>query len=254
VPPGGNAPEIVTATMGWMPVALPEDGDPTEAERHAQRLLANGADAIKIFASAAPGAGGATVSEQALGAVVRRAHEANKPVFIHPNTYDDINRAVAAKVDVLAHTVPRAVLTAADLVAIVAANIALIPTLMLWEHLTRHERASVQARVVEAELAQLRAFRDAGGTVLFGTDHGTVDPDPTREYHLMREAGMGFGEILESLTTAPSRRFDGRRTGTVAAGEPADLVVLDGPVSRGPALFSDVRLTIRAGRIIYTRG
>ena len=34
VPPGGNAPEIVTATMGWMPVILPEAGNPAEAERH----------------------------------------------------------------------------------------------------------------------------------------------------------------------------------------------------------------------------
>jgi len=254
VPPDGNAPEVVTATMGWMPVALPEAGDPAEAERHTQRLLADGADAIKIFASSAPSAGGTIVSEDAIRAVVRRAREANKPVLIHPNTHDDIKRAVAANVDVLAHTVPRAVLSSADLAAIVAANIALIPTLMLWEHLTRHERASVQDRVVEAELAQLRAFREAGATVLFGTDHGAVDPDPTREYVLMNEAGMGFGEILESLTTAPTRRFAAKCTGTIAPGEPADLVVLDGPVSRGPALFSDVRLTIRAGRIIYTRG
>jgi len=254
VPPGGNAPEIVTATMGWMPVTLPEAGNPAEAERQTQRLLTDGADAIKVFASSAPGGGGAFVSEDALRPIVRLAREANKPVFIHPNTHDDIKRAVAARVDVLAHTVPRATLSPTDLALIVGANVALIPTLMLWEHLTRHERASVQARVVEAELTQLRAFREAGGTVFFGTDHGTVDPDPTREYHLMHEAGMGFGEILESLTTGPSRRLDGRRSGTIAAGEPADLVVLDGTASRGPTLFSDVRLTIRAGRIIYSRG
>ena len=254
VPPAGNAPELVTATMGWMPVVLPEAGDPAEAEQHTRRLLADGADAIKVFASAAPSAGATAVSEETLRAVVGVARKANKPVFIHPNTHGDINRAVAAKVDVLAHTVPRAVLSAADLSAIVAANIALIPTLMLWEHLTRHERASVQARVVEAELAQLRAFREAGGAVLFGTDHGAVDRSPTREYGLMAEAGMGFGEILESLMMAPSRRFDRKRAGTIARGEPADLVLLDGPSSRGAALFSDVRLTIRAGRIIYTRG
>ncbi|HEX3456936.1 MAG TPA: hypothetical protein VHR97_03190 [Candidatus Baltobacteraceae bacterium] len=65
---------------------------------------------------------------------------------------------------------------------------------------------------------------------------------------------MAFSEVLESLTTGPTRRFDGRRTGTIASGEPADLVVLEGTPSRGPALFSDVRLTIRAGRIIYSRG
>lgn len=254
VPQGGNAPEIVTATMGWMPVTLPEAGNPAEAERHTRRLLADGADAVKIFASSAPGAGGSIVSEDTLRVVVRLAREANKPVFIHPNTHDDVKRAAAANVDVLAHTVPRALLSLAELALIVEANVALIPTLMLWEHLTRHERASVQARVVEAELAQLRAFREAGGTVLFGTDHGAVDPDPTREYHLMHAAGMGFSETLESLTTGPSRRFDGRRTGTIAPGEPADLVVLDGPASRGPALFSDVRLTIRAGRILYSRG
>ena len=47
--------------------------------------------------------------------------------------------------------------------------------------------------------AQLRAFADAGGQVLFGTDVGYVsDYDPTDEYVFMRDAGLSYPRILAS--------------------------------------------------------
>ncbi|MGZ5042872.1 MAG: hypothetical protein ACXWBQ_19185 [Usitatibacter sp.] len=36
----------------------------------------------------------------------------------------------------------------------------------------------------------------AGGTVLFGTDLGAVDPDPSEEYALMARLGMRSGQVV----------------------------------------------------------
>ena len=75
---------------------------------------------------------------------------------------------------------------------------------------------------------QLRAYFLAGGRILFGTDVGYItDYDPTEEYEQMNRAGMRFQDILATLTTAPTERFGvSDRTGTVAVGMDADLVLL----------------------------
>ena len=81
---------------------------------------------------------------------------------------------------------------------------------------------------------QLRAFWRAGGTVLFGTDVGYVlDYGTAEEFGLMARAGLGFPDILASLTTNPARRFGLERTaGRIAPGMEADLVVLEGDPAR----------------------
>lgn len=251
VPAGAQPPDAVTRMMGWMQVELPQVREAGEAAATAQRLIDEGVDAIKIFASGQRAVRTATLPEEALRAVVQVARAFGKPVFLHPNRSDDLARAVNARVDVIAHTIPSAPLAGDDLKKMADAGIALIPTLMLWKHLMRHDRSSTTQRVVETAVDQLALFRSAGGTVLFGTDYGVADADPAEEYALMGQAGMGFAEILASLTTQPARRFgESPQLGTLAAGSPADIAVLRGDASRGPAIFSDVLLTIRAGKIV----
>jgi len=153
--------------------------------------------------------------------------------------------AVDCGADVIAHTTPRSPVWDDALVSsMVERNVALTPTLSLWQSYARHDRVSMQHRIVETEVAQLRAFRLAGGTILFGTDLGAVDPDPAPELALMRASGMRFPDILRSLTADPSMRFTGRPA-RVRAGEPADLVVMRD--------FDDIVMTIRAGKITYAR-
>jgi imidazolonepropionase-like amidohydrolase len=95
----------------------------------------------------------------------------------------------------------------------------------------------------ETAVAQLRAWGEAGATVLFGTDVGAVEADPAPEFALMREAGMSFAQILDSLTTAPARCFGAaNHSGRIAQGFDADLTVFATPF--------DVRYTLRGGQII----
>jgi imidazolonepropionase-like amidohydrolase len=69
----------------------------------------------------------------------------------------------------------------------------------------------------------------------------------------MREAGLTFAQILASLTTAPAKRFGAAsRTGTVAAGMDADLVVVKGDPSIDIAALVDVQYAFRKGRLLYS--
>jgi imidazolonepropionase-like amidohydrolase len=101
--------------------------------------------------------------------------------------------------------------------------------------------------------AQLRAFSQAGGEVLFGTDVGYTDHyDTALEYTLMSRAGMTFPQILASLTTAPARRFRASdHSGRIAQGMDADLVVLDGDPAKDITALSRVHLVIHGGKPLY---
>jgi imidazolonepropionase-like amidohydrolase len=234
IAPGTAPSDVVLRMMGVMPTPLPEVANGNDAAAAARRLLEKGVDAIKLF----------TCAEHVLEATVREAHDSGKPVFVHPNRGADVAAAVRAGVDVIGHTTPHS--GPWDESMVEARNAALTPTLSLWKSYARHDRISVQEEIVSTALGQLRAWIERGGTVLFGTDLGAVDPDPTEEYVLMSEAGMTFRQILASLTTAPAERFGG--TGRIAPGLTVDLVVLNGDPAGDIRALADVRLTLRGGR------
>ena len=236
--------EAVMNFMGVMKTARSEVADAEQAGAAARELLDGGVDGIKLFISAPSKT---RIPESAMEAAVKEARRAGKPVFVHPNSGADVMAAVQAGVDVIGHTTPFSGPWDGTLVkAMAERGVALTPTLTIWKYYMRHDRASVQEKTTETEIGQLRAWIAAGGTVLFGTDLGAIDPDPSEEYALMRQAGMSFRQILASLTIAPAERFgESGRLGQVAEGLAADLAVF-----RGESL-TDVAYTLRDGKIIY---
>jgi imidazolonepropionase-like amidohydrolase len=136
-------------------------------------------------------------------------------------------------------------------------KMALVPTLKLFPSELR--KLGVPPNVGEIVLgfaqAQLRAFADGGGQVLFGTDVGYMtDYDPTDEYVFMQQAGLSYPRILAALTTAPAERFGvSTRAGRLARGFAADIVVVDGDPERDIRSLAKVRYTLRAGRVIYRK-
>jgi imidazolonepropionase-like amidohydrolase len=252
LPPDSRIPPQAMAFMGWMERQAPEVGTPEQARVTTQELLESGVDAIKLFLSAPSGS---ILSEGVIAAATDEAHRRGKLVFAHPNTAADIVRAVKAGVDIIGHTTPRG--DPWDELGVIGVvqqhRVALTPTLWIWKWYARHERRTVQDRIVSECAAQLRDWRSAGGDVLFGTDLGAVDPDPTEEYVLMRDAGMSFRDILASLTTVPAQRF-GRhhQLGRIAAGFEADVVVLGNSPAKDIRALADVQYTFRSGRLIYS--
>ena len=220
---------------------------------------AKGANGIKLFTGSYQGGGKVAVLPLAIAkAAVAEAHRHAMAVFAHPQNLDGVAVAIDSGVDVLAHTVPQSPPWTADFVArLRSANIALIPTLTLFDFEARKDNSSDEEREawIAKMMAELRAYSQVGGDILFGTDIGYTDHfDTELEFALMSRAGMNFQQILGSLTTNPARRFGySDHSARVAKGMEADLVVLRADPAQDATAFSKVRYTIRSGKVIYSK-
>jgi imidazolonepropionase-like amidohydrolase len=84
----------------------------------------------------------------------------------------------------------------------------------------------------ENRLTLLKALHDGGVPVLMGTDSHQIYSVPgfslLRELELMKEAGLSNYEILATGTANVGKYFGEEEFGTVAPGQRADLLLLDG--------------------------
>jgi imidazolonepropionase-like amidohydrolase len=188
--------------------------------------------------------------------IATEAHRAGKPTFAHVSNSQGIEEAVESGVDILAHTTPNDDLWSPPFAhRLVAAHMALTPTLTLWDVEFKKGNSSPGEieRLMSRAAAQLEAFFRAGGPVLYGTDVGYIlQFDTSEEFSWMSRAGMGYRAILASLTTNPAQRFGyATHNGRIAKGMDADLVVLSADPAKTTSAFSKVRYTIRGGEVIY---
>jgi imidazolonepropionase-like amidohydrolase len=250
-----------------IPVYVPKDlagqlkqfeaATPADAARIAKAQLAMGADGLKLFTGSIMGHGQITPmpADVARGAV-EVAHAAGKPVFAHPSNHVGTDNALAAGVDILAHTIPiEDGFTKEELSRMKAQHTALIPTLTLWEVELEKDHASAEEeqQFVQKGVNELKSYFDQGGTILFGTDVGyTQHYDTTEEYVLMAKSGMKWHDILASLTTTPATFFKAG-SGELVKGGDADFVVLAGDPAIDVRNFAKVDYTIRAGNVIYKK-
>ena len=265
-------PSILTAGTGFAPVGgspyyilpakLPELTDPARTAELVNAEIDRGADIIKLFTGSWARRDSIVVMPvELVRAATDVAHRRGRLVFAHPSNSAGARSAIEGGVDVLAHTFPselnRRPWDRAVPGMMRERGMSLVPTLKLFSY--ELGRAGLPANVIEIVLgnaeAQLRAFAELGGQVLFGTDVGYMsDYDPTDEYVSMERAGLTFSQILASLTTAPASRFGAApRTGRIAVGLDADLVVVDGDPASDIRALARVRITLRGGRLIYQR-
>jgi imidazolonepropionase-like amidohydrolase len=218
---------------------------------------AKGADGIKLFTGSDQGRGEVALLPLATAkAAVDEAHRHHMPVFAHPTNMDGARVAIDSGVDVLAHTLPQSPPWTPEFTQqLKRANMSLIPTLTLFDVEGRRQNIPDQQRTawIAQMVDQLRAYSEAGGDILFGTDIGYTDHyDTTLEFTLMSQAGMNYKQILASLTTNPARKFgDSGHSGRVAKDLKADLVVLSADPAQDVTAFSKVRFTIRNGKVLY---
>jgi imidazolonepropionase-like amidohydrolase len=237
-------------------IDIPEAGSSTQATERVRQQIHLGADGIKIFANSIEQDGILTMPLDLARAIVAEAHRAGKPVFAHVSNDQGIEVALSSGVDILAHTTPADDLwTSAFVKRLVASHMALTPTLTLWEVEYKGSDPDDLKKGMGKAAQQLRAFSDAGGQVLFGTDVGYIDRfDTSEEFVWMSRAGLSFQQILASLTTNPAERFgDSAHSGRIAEGMDGDLVVLGADPEQDAVAFSKVRYTIRSGKVIYSR-
>ncbi|HEV3412795.1 MAG TPA: amidohydrolase family protein [Puia sp.] len=241
------------------PLKLPEAADPQQAIAHVRQQIDSGADGIKIWTGSPTGNHVVYMSDDIVRQITETAHRFGKPVFAHPTDTRGVIIAMNDGVDILAHTSPDdGRLWSFDTIQqMIAAHLALIPTLKLWKDELKKSGTTDWAHhpLVLTAQQQLHDFYRAGGTVLFGTDVGYLtDYATTDEYILLAGAGLNFNQILAMLTTTPAQRFgQSRHTGRIAVGLDADIVLLAGDPAADIQYLDKVTYTIRQGKIIYNK-
>ena len=251
----GGTPVYVKGFLEANHINIPEVESTAQATERVREQIRDGADGIKIFANSIEQDGILTMPLDLARAIVAESHRVGKPVFAHVSNDQGIEVAVRSGVDILAHTTPADSLwTPLFAERLKAANMALTPTLTLWEVEYKGSDPDELKRGMGKATEQLKAFSQAGGQILFGTDVGYIERfDTSEEYAWMSRAGMSFQQILASLTANPAQRFGySTRRGRIAEGMDGDLVVLLTDPLQDATAFSKVRYTILGGKVIYS--
>jgi imidazolonepropionase-like amidohydrolase len=251
-----KAPIYIREFLQTNHISIPEGESSAQAAERVRQQIHDGADGIKIFSGSVQANSILVMPLDLAKAIVAEAHRAGKPVFSHPGDQEGIEVALQSGVDILAHTTPSGGPWSASLVErLKSAHIALIPTLTLWHIESRGESPEeFEKGMNTVVLPQLRAYAQASGQILFGTDIGYIQQfDTSEEFTWMSRAGMNFEQILASLTTSPAERFGySSHSGRIAKGMDADLVVLREDPQHDVTAFSKVHYTIRRGEVIYS--
>jgi hypothetical protein len=102
-------------------------------------------------------------------------------------------------------------------------------------------------------IRNLKRVHDAGIPVVAGTDAGNIGtphgPAMTREFELMREAGLTPREILATATAGGARLMGRDDLGRVAEGYQADLLVLDRNPLEDLHHVVDLHRVVKEGRV-----
>jgi imidazolonepropionase-like amidohydrolase len=232
-------PEELKAKLGQ-----PET--PADAATFVDKNRAAGSDIVKLFTGSIVSPDHITPMQVPIArAAADEAHRYGQLVFSHPSDFEGTKVAMAAGVDVLAHT-PELTsgIDEAMLRRMIAQHMTIIPTLKLFSG--------------DNHIPNIRAFdyqfHQLGGSLVYGTDTGFLpDYDQSEEFRQLIQAGFGFRDVLAMLTTAPAELFHlSLREGKVMPGMRGDLTILsEDPASGHPEAFTKVRYTIRGGNVIW---
>jgi imidazolonepropionase-like amidohydrolase len=250
----------------WVPgPPLSGNGAPTPADgrRLVEEQKAGGFDHIKIheglsiptydtIAAAAKRAGLDFAGHVPNAVGVTRALAAGQKSIDHLDNYVDESGDDAARMAELARATARAgtwtvptlalweVFMGTEPVELLAARPELRYVPPQWANNWRQQVTNMRqnnpadgGRTVELRRRMLKALRDAGAPIALGTDSPQLFSVPGfsihREMRAMQEAGLSAWDILSSGTRNVARYYGREREfGTVARGQRADLLLLEG--------------------------
>lgn len=196
-----------------------EVADADAARAQVERMHAAGARVLKLSFGAGP-----DLDDAVARAAVDRAHALGMVVAAHALNGAAADRAAALGVDVLSHT-PVGALSKSQ--ARAWAGRAVVSTLGAFGG-------------SDVTVANLQALREAGATVLYGTDLGNTRRARIDEVELalLAQAGLDGAAILESLTSAPAAFWGLEGLGRVAEGARASLLLLSDDPRTNPGILS----------------
>jgi imidazolonepropionase-like amidohydrolase len=226
-----TAPGGYPTQDAWAPPGTGREvKSPEDAAGAVEELARLGATAIKVSLNAEAGP---TPTDAELAAICDAAHAAELPVTAHAQGRGEVERALGAGIDELAHT--PWVRLSDGVIQTAATRLRIVSTLDILSF----GRDTPEIRIA---LDNLRRFHVAGGQIAYGTDLGNGEIPAgihEREARLMREAGMEPEEVLEAMIRAP-----------LELDAPADLVELSSSPLEDLSALGEVRTVIRAGRVV----
>ena len=249
-PPNGIPYYLRDSLPRWLLWFLPQPATPAAAAKDEKRNIAAGADILKLFTGSYIARGQVLPMPLANAqAAVAVAHAQGQLAFAHESNAEGVRVALESGVDVLAHAADSTEgVDDALLAALVARHMAMIPTLKMFA-----TTVTTNPAYLDPIYRQVRRFHELGGDLLFGTDVGYMrDYTTAGEFAGLVQSGLTGRDILRMLTTAPASRFGvSADKGTIEVGKAGDLTVLNGDPIEDPTQFAAVRMTIRAGRMLW---
>jgi imidazolonepropionase-like amidohydrolase len=232
------------------------------AQRAVRRAVRDGADVIKICATAgvlslSDDIGPAQMTPAELEAVIETAKSLNRRVAAHAHGLEGIRNAVRAGITTIDHG---SVLDDAIIAEMTERGTWLVPTMMAYDQVVRMTEqgllppgpaAKTRAIAPLVRDSHRRAFR-SNLKVAFGTDAG-VFPHGLNggEFRLMVEAGMPPARALLSATRNAADAL-GRLAdlGTIERGKIADLVAVAGDPIANIRLMETVVFVMKDGVVV----
>lgn len=223
-----------------------------------QRVKA-GVDWIKVMASGGnmtPGSNpfAAQYSVAELSAIVEEAHRLDRRVAAHAHGVTGIEVAVEAGVDVLEHcsfqTAAGSVKDLSVIAEIARKGILVSPTIS-GRLLGQADRFPQRADLV-------RALFEAGCDIFMSTDSGIPGlphDDIVRALRTMQAmTAQTAVEVLRLATSTSARLLRLPDRGTIAPGQRADLLVVEGDPTRDLEALDHVRAVVAGGRLVRWDG
>jgi imidazolonepropionase-like amidohydrolase len=244
---------MVTVPKGYPMVPWGSPGltvtSPEDAAAKVNHLLDVGADVIKI-ALESGGIFGRTIpvlSAEEAAAIVKVAHQRGILVSAHILSSADLDRALDAGVDDVAHMAADTVLDP-SIKRMLDSGTYWVPTLELWKRVGGGNDGTA--------VANLKRYVAAGGKVALGTDYAGYNAVfdlgmPVTEIELMQKAGMTPMQIIVAGTRNAAHVCNlENELGTLQAGKIADVLVVNGDPLHDMQVLTRVRLVIHNGRVI----
>jgi imidazolonepropionase-like amidohydrolase len=236
---------------------------PDEIREAVRQRKADGADLVKIFASASIRDGGTpTLSQQQLDAACGEARRLGFPSMVHAHSPEAIMRAARAGCTVVEHgalATPEALRLLADRGVYFDPNIGLV-TQNYLENKSRflgignytEEGFSAMEKALGLKDAMFTAALKTGGLkIVMGTDavagaHG----QNIREVLERVKSGQSPAEAIRSLTSVSAASMGlGKEIGNLAPGLAADLVAVSGDPLKDITALQRVVFVMRGGRV-----
>ncbi len=278
--PGGHPAELFSFLPGLAEMLTRQVKTPEEARAAIQDLARRDVDIVKLVLE--PGYRGHPMPRldlESFKAAVAEAKDRGLRTTVHVGTDEDARTAIENGADGLEH-MPRGL--SLDTIALMAAKkVTFTPTLTVYDFDSKRTfitapddrvRANVIPEVLEgladpkgrfheflgdtdamtalhqnfvSGLAMVKAARDAGVSILAGSDAGNPATFHglalIHELELLAQAGVPLPEVLQTATSRPANRLGQRTLGRIERGAIADLVVLGSDPYVSAEAYRDVK-------------